>query len=91
MKITYDAKKNERNLRERGLSFDDAAEFDFVTADIRVMERNGESRRVAVGYLRGRLHLLCYLPMVDGIRVISFRRTNEREANLYGKPKTVDG
>ncbi len=90
MKITYDAAKNEWNIRERGLSFDEAAEFDFETAHIHMNVRNGESRRVAVGYLRGRLHLLCYLPLADGIRVISFRKTNEREAGLYGKPQTID-
>jgi uncharacterized DUF497 family protein len=46
--------------------------------------------RVAVGYLDGRLHLLCYIPQKDGIRVISFRKTNKREAKLYGKPQTID-
>jgi len=52
--------------------------------------RNGEMRRVAVGYPDKRLHLLCYIPKPDGIRVISFRKTNKREANLYGKPQTID-
>jgi len=47
-------------------------------------------RRVAVGYLDERLHLLCYIPKPDGIRVISFRKTNKREAKLYGKPQTID-
>jgi len=47
-------------------------------------------RRVAVGYLDKRLHLLCYIPKADGIRVISFRKTNKREARLYGKPQTID-
>ena len=46
-------------------------------------------RRVAVGYLDRRLHLLCYIPKPDGIRVISFRKTNKREAKLYGKPQTI--
>ena len=26
----------------------------------------------------------------DGIRVISFRKTNKRAAKLYGKPQTID-
>jgi uncharacterized DUF497 family protein len=52
--------------------------------------RNGETRRVAVGYLDKRLHLLCYIPKADGIRVISFRKTNKREAKLYGKPQTIN-
>jgi hypothetical protein len=52
--------------------------------------RKEETRRVAVGYLDKRLHLLCYIPTPDGIRVISFRKTNKREAKLYGKPQNID-
>jgi hypothetical protein len=90
MGITYDPAKDERNIRERGLSFERAADFDFETALIANFSRNGEIRRIAVGYLDKRLHLLCYIPKLDGIRVISFRKTNKREAKLYGKPQTID-
>jgi len=90
MGITYDPAKNERNIRERGLSFERAADFDFETALIADYSRNNEMRRVAVGYLDKQLHLLCYIPKPDGIRVISFRKTNKREAKLYGKPQTID-
>jgi uncharacterized protein len=89
MGIVYDPAKNERNIRERGLSFERAAEFDFSTATFLTEVRKGETRRVAVGYLDGRLHLLCYIPKPDGIRVVSFRKTNKREAKLYGKPQTI--
>ena len=88
--ISYDPNKNERNLRERGLSFDRAEDFDFESALFFMVNRAGEMRRVAVGYLDKRLHLLCYLPTADGIRVISFRKTNRREAKLYGKPQKID-
>ncbi len=91
MAITYDSAKNERNIRERGLSFDQAADFDFSTATFLTEVRNGETRRIAVGYLNKRLHLLCYmLPRYDGIRVISFRKTNRREAKQYGKTQTIN-
>ncbi len=90
MKITYDAAKNERNIRERGLSFERAAEFDFESATVWLEDRGGEIRRVAAGYLDGRLHILCYLKLPDAIRVISFRKANDREARKYGKPKTID-
>jgi len=90
MGITYDPAKNERNIRERGLSFERAADFEFPTATFFTEIRKGETRRVAVGYLDNRLHLLCYIPKADGIRVISFRKTNKREAKLYGKPQTID-
>jgi len=90
MGILYDPVKNERNIRERGLSFERAADFDFEIALIADYSRHGEMRRVAVGYLDKRLHLLCYIPCADGIRVISFLKTNKREAKLYGKPQTID-
>jgi hypothetical protein len=88
--ISYDPAKNERNIRERGLSFERAAEFDFSTAVFHTELRNGELRRIAVGYLGKRLHLLCYIPKPDGIRVISFRKTNRSEAKRYGKAQTID-
>lgn len=90
MAITYDPAKNERNIRQRGLSFERAADFDFATAVFHTEIRKGESRRIAVGYLGKRVHLLCYVPKPDGIRVISFRKTNKREAKRYGKAQTID-
>ena len=90
MGISYNPAKNERNIRERKLSFERAADFDFSTALFNTEVRKGETRRIAVGYLDGRLHLLCYIPMANGIRVISFRKTNKREAKLYGKPQKLN-
>jgi uncharacterized protein len=90
MGISYDPAKNERNIRERRLSFERAADFDFSTAVFNTEVRKGEIRRIAAGYLDGRLHLLCYIPKPDGIRVISFRKTNKREAKRYGKPQTIN-
>ena len=72
MGITFYPAKNERNIRERGLSFERAPDFDFETALIADYSRQGEMRRIAVGYLDKRLHLLCYISKPDGIRVISF-------------------
>ena len=90
MEITFDPKKSERNLRERNLGFEEAAGFDFSSASYFNEFRKGEHRLVAVGYLKKRLHILCFLPKSGGIRVISFRKANDREARKYGKPKTID-
>ena len=51
VRISYDPPKNQRNIRNRGLSFDSAAEFDFEGALYAVDERQdyGERRYVAVG------------------------------------------
>ena len=51
MRITYDPAKNERNIRNRGLSFDSAARFDFEGALYAVDQRHdyGEMRYIAMG------------------------------------------
>ena len=61
VEISYDPRKNERNILERGLSFERAADFEFETAEYRVEYRNSELRYVALGYLDCRLHFLCYI------------------------------
>ncbi|WP_130471537.1 BrnT family toxin [Candidatus Magnetaquicoccus inordinatus] len=93
MNITFDPDKSMKNIRERGISFDDAVRFDFKTALFSVDDRHdyGEKRYVAIGYLDHRLHVLCFVETVNGIRVISFRKANAREVKRYGKPKTIDG
>jgi len=42
VRITFDPAKNEKNVRERGLSFDRAVDFDFGTAEIKSEYRHGE-------------------------------------------------
>jgi uncharacterized DUF497 family protein len=90
--LTYDSRKNERNIRERGLSFDRAAEFDFPTAIRSIDTRRdyGEIRHVALGYLGARLHVLCFVETTTGIRIISFRRANARERKRYENAKASD-
>ena len=92
MKISYDLTKNERNIRNRGLSFDAVSGFDFETALIEIDNRieYGEVRYVALGKLDDRLHVLCFTETEDGIRVVSFRKANLREVNRYAKAQTTD-
>ena len=89
MQLTYDPNKNAWNIRERGLSFERAAEFDFATARTKIDRRKdyGEIRYVSTGYLEVRLHVLCYVETENGIHVISFRKANARERKKY---ETVD-
>ncbi|MBF0463121.1 MAG: BrnT family toxin [Magnetococcales bacterium] len=93
MEIEFDPNKNLRNIHERGLSFEDVVRFDFDTAHFEKDTRcdYGETRHIATGYLDHRLHVLCFVETVDGIRVISFRKANAREARRYGKSQTIDG
>jgi hypothetical protein len=92
MKVDFDSNKNERNIRERQLSFERVAEVDFNTALVFPDTRKayGETRYIALCYLDHRLHVLCFTETEKGIRVISFRKANTREANRYGKPQTLD-
>lgn len=91
MIIEFDLAKSERNARERGLPFDRANEFDWETATYEEDVRRGYSERrfVALGYLGERLHMLCFTPVEDGVRIISFRKANRREVMRY-EEKTAD-
>ena len=92
MRISYDPVKNERNIRERGLAFEDADRFDFESAAYAIDERKeyGETRFIALGTFENRLHVLCFTETPEGIRVISFRKANAREVKRYGQAKTTD-
>ncbi len=85
MKIAFDPAKNARNIAERQLPFERAAELDWATAQIAedVRKDYPERRFVATGCLDGRLHVLCFTPMPGGIRVISFRKANPREVRRH--------
>ena len=90
MKIEFDPVKSEKNARERDLPFERAADFDWDGAIYIEDSRNPypERRFVAVGYLGERLHVLCFTPVAGGVRIISFRKANMREARDYGKALT---
>ncbi|MCW5238415.1 BrnT family toxin [Verminephrobacter eiseniae] len=92
MHIEFHTTKNEANIRDRNLSFERAAEFDFDTAVIEQDTRRDypETRFVAVGFLGERLYVLCFTPVAGGIRVISFRKANRREIESYDQTCTAD-
>jgi len=83
--IDFDPKKSEKNLIERALPFSRAEEFDWETALYTEDMRNNYSERryVAVGYLDKRLHVICFTPIHEGLRIISFRKANLREIKRY--------
>ncbi|WP_029349309.1 BrnT family toxin [Bosea sp. 117] len=91
MKIEFDPVKSARNREERGLAFDRVAEFDWATARLTEDVRFAypERRFVALGFVEGRLHVVCFTPIAEGIRVISFRKANPREVRRY-EQETAD-
>ena len=74
MPISFDPRKNERNIAERGLSF-------ALVEDVR--RDYGERRFQALGMITGRLHALVFTPRVGRVQVISLRKANRREIRLY--------
>jgi uncharacterized DUF497 family protein len=91
-RIEFDPRKSERNARERGLPFERAADFDWENAIVLpdVRRDYGETRLVATGFLDGRLHVLCFLRIRGGIRVISLRQANKREVLEHEQAKAAD-
>ena len=85
MNITFDPAKNARNVEERGLLFERVAEFDFESAIFVEDTRRdyGERRWRALGLVGGRVHALVFVEAESGVRVISFRKANEREVKSY--------
>lgn len=89
MEIKYDPRKCERNIKERGLSFERVIDFEFETAWFIEDHRRdyGELRIRAFGYLDGRLHSLVFTVTAKVLRVISLRRANRREVKRYEAAK----
>jgi len=88
VEISYDPKKNAKNVAKRGLSFERVREFAFDTATILEDDRvdYGETRWRAFGLLDGVMHARVYEEIDENaIRVISFRRANKHEVGLYGR------
>jgi len=85
MKVEYDSDKNNWNIKERNLSFEQAMELDWETAHIieDIHHDYPEQRFVAIAHLQERLHVICFTPITGGIRVISFRKANSREVKRY--------
>ncbi len=91
MKIDFDPNKDQRNIAERGLSFEQVVDFEFESARYLIDDRQdyGETRIRALGLLDGRVHALVFTEITDGIRVISFRKANKREVVEYEKTSSV--
>ena len=85
MKIEFDPDKNARNIEIRGISFEQAAEFEWdgalIVPDMR--RDYGEKRFRAFGLIGSRLHAMVFTPRENGIRVISLRKANRREVLRY--------
>jgi hypothetical protein len=90
LKIEFDPAKSEKNARERGLPFSLVENLDWATVQAKDDNRFSypERRVIATGFIGNRLHVVCFTPVDGGVRVISFRKANDREIGKYEKEKT---
>lgn len=85
MEYEFDPVKDARNIAERGLSLISAP---LVFADlVAIMDDDrrdyGERRQVAFGRIDGRLFVCVFTDRRDVRRIISLRKANSRERQVY--------
>ena len=85
MDYEWDEAKNRTNRREHGIDFAKIRRFewDFAQIDVDAREDYGELRELAASYIGDVLHILVYTQRDAVIRVISLRKANRREIELY--------
>ena len=86
MRFEYDERKNAVNLAKHGIDLADAAWVfaDPMRLDAADLRREyGESRRVVVGEVLGRVWVVVYTLRGEAVRLISARKANEREQRRY--------
>lgn len=85
IRITFDPRKNARNIVERGLPFVLVADLDWERAieweDTR--KGYGEQQKLVAAPLNGRLHIAVVTARSDALHVISFRKANRKEVRRY--------
>ena len=85
MEITYDPKKRDRTLAERGLDFEDAVQlFAGSTLTLEDDRRDyGEPRYQTLGILNDHLVMVVWTERGAARHIISMRKCNDRERKKY--------
>ena len=85
MRFTWDDAKRRANVAKHGLDFADAPRifegpmvlFEDTRTDY------GEQRMIGIGLLRSLVVLVVHVESADTIRIISMRKANAQETDLY--------
>ena len=91
MKFDWDELKASQSLAKHGVPFEYAIR---VFLDIRrvdfedTRQKYGEERRITLGVIDDRLHVVAYTFRQESIRLISARKANARERTRYEKLST---
>jgi uncharacterized DUF497 family protein len=83
---TWNKAKRRENRTKHGVDFSAAEGFDWDNAIVRPDTRKdyGENRFIALGAIKGSLHVLVFTERDDSIRVISLRKASRKERLHYG-------
>lgn len=87
MEFEWDDQKSQDNRHKHGLAFEDV-ELVFKEASITFEDDRaeyGERRLITLGSLAGRVVVVVHTPRGDSTRIISFRKANRREQQIYEK------
>ncbi len=86
-KAEWDEEKSQANLEKHGLSFEDALKVlagDTVTIPDERYDY-GEDRLISLGRLEGRVVVVVHVARLGKTRIISMRKANAREQEIYQK------
>jgi uncharacterized DUF497 family protein len=85
MTCEWDEAKNRKNRAKHGLCFDDAEQVFSGPCVSFVDDRfdYGEERLITLGLLSGRVVVIAHTPRDEGTRIISMRKANRREQEIY--------
>jgi uncharacterized DUF497 family protein len=85
LRYAWDEAKNGINLAKHGLRFEDAERV-FEGPCVSFVDDRfdyGEERFITLGLLGGRLIVIVHAPFDDWTRIISMRKGNRRENEIY--------
>lgn len=89
MKFEWDASKSNANRLKHGIDFEIAKGLWLDENRIEIQAPHPiENRRIIIGKLQRKLWTAVYTMRGDAIRIISVRRSKEKEAKLYEKENT---
>ena len=91
MKFDWDQAKDEQTFKERGLRFQQAtALWDDPQAIELATDTAHETRILKIGMLPdSKLYTAVFTPRDDLIRIISFRRSRDKEVSVYENAKDI--
>jgi uncharacterized protein len=85
VRFEWDERKNRLNIEKHGIALSDSAQVFVLPLIIRLDERKdySEPRWIALGNLDGTIVVLVFTRRGDTIRMISMRKGNKHERQIY--------